>query len=71
MLMYFKVVRRCMYMIIMYFIFFCVLEIDHNANYSNIFLKVKGKGNYANGDMGVGMNTIWWVQSRHFDLIGV
>lgn len=35
------------------------------------FLKVKGKGNYANEGMGVGMNTIWWVQSRHFDLIGV
>lgn len=44
MLMYFKAVGRCIYMIIMYFIFFCVLEIGHNANYSKKFFKGERKG---------------------------
>lgn len=38
---------------------------------TEIFKKLRGKGNYANKGTDVGMNTVWWVPSRHFELIRV
>ena len=67
-----KAVHRYIHMIIMYFIS-CFIMYIGNMPYKVIkyffFFKLQGKRNYVNKGTEVGINTIWWVPIRHFELI--